>query len=181
MLLQMLRAAILDGRVYSELAEQPSYVLRSFIIVGAAAVAFGVSLRSIEFAGLDESSGFLGFLGMANLAMILGVATIFVSWVVWAGFAFLLGTRLFRGRAGFRALLRSMGLAYGPGLLFVLAPLPVVGAMIFNVTLLWLLATNTVAVRYTQGYDWARAVVASGVGWVVALFLIPSFIFQPAA
>ena len=71
-------------------------------------------------------------------------------------------------------MLRAIGIAHGPGLLLALGLVPVAGTTIAIVVRLWMLASGTVAVREAQGLGWGRAVIASSVGWLMALLALVS-------
>ncbi len=49
MLLVALRAALLDGRIYREIGEEPQAMFRALGTVIAVAVAFGLGLMNTDF------------------------------------------------------------------------------------------------------------------------------------
>ena len=167
---QVLRAAIFDGRFYKAIGDSPEAMFRSLAVVAAAGIAFGLGIRSITIEGRDEGSATL---------MLLGFTTVVIGWLLWVTVVYLLGTRLLRGRARHRDLMRSMGMAYGPGVFLALIMVPAAGGTIAIVSSFWMLAAGVVAVRETQGQGVIRAVVPTGVGWALAHVLLPAIVLAP--
>ena len=166
---QVIRAAIFDGRVYRAIDDSPEAMFRALAAVAAAGVAFGLGIRSISIEGRDEGP---------VLLMLLGFTTVVIGWLLWATIVYLIGTRLLRGRARHRDLMRSMGLAYGPGVLLLLVTVPAVGGRIALLASFWILAAAVIAVRETQGYGVIRAAVPTGIGWALAHVLL-AIVFAP--
>ncbi len=186
LLKQAARAAFLDGRVYGSLGGSSDAMFRSLVVVAAAGAAFGFGVQGAGIEGRSEGSVTL---------MLLGFMTVLVGWLLWAAVAYLLGSVLLRGQAGFRDLMRSVGMAYGPGLLFALLIVPDIGGIdiggrIALVSLFWMLGAGVVAVREAQGrgpglsrepqkYGTLRAIGPTGVGWALAHILLPAMVFGP--
>jgi hypothetical protein len=89
-----------------------------------------------------------------------------LGWAIWSGITYLVGTRLFRGTATWGELLRTLGFAQAPGVLLVLAIVPVLGALVKGVVSLWLLATGIVAIRQALDVGTGKAVLTALIGWV---------------
>lgn len=170
MLAQAIRAALLDGRVYKEIGDEPEAMFRALGVVVGVAIAFGLGIMSTPFQGLEDSPG---------LVLAVAISTAMLSWLLWASVAYLIGTRVLGGQASHRMLLRALGIAYTPGILLVLVSVPVLGDSVRSVSLLWLLASGMVAVRETQGYGWLKALFPSVAGWFVAWLLLPTVFLQP--
>ena len=166
MLLQRaIRAALLDMRVYENLDEGPESMFHALGIVAAAAVAFGMGIRT----AVPED-----YEGPVALLVILSISAILVSWVLWSTVVWWLGTRVLGGSGSHRMHLRAVGIAYGPGILMVLVAVPA----IYFIATFWLLATVTVAVRGLHGFSTMKALFPSLLGWFLALwFFVPSIIF----
>mgnify|MGYP001212509629 CR=1 FL=1 len=171
MLARAIRAARFDGEVYKDIGGEPESIFQALGIVILAALAFGLGIRSEPIQGLEESATFV---------MLVAIATIMVGWVLWASVAYWIGTGLLGGQADHRILLRSVGIAYGPGVLMAMSGVPAVGPAFFSISLLWLLATVTVAVRETQSFGVGRAFLCTIIGWFLALWLLRFFLLQPA-
>ena len=163
MLEPLIRAAILDGRVYRNMGEEPEHLFRAMGLVLAAAVAFWLGLSNQPELSSESSRAFLAFAALASMM---------VGWVLWSLVAYVIGTRLLGGTASYRRLLRALGLAYSPGIFLVLIAVPGIGPYLFGVILLWLLAAGTVAVRETQATGWAGALAPAVVGWLPVYLLL---------
>ena len=122
---QAIRAAAFDSRVYKAIAESPEAVFRSLLVVAIAGLAFGLGMRTVAIEGRDESP---------TMLMLLRFATVITGWLLWATVVYLLGTLLLGGKARHRDLMRSMGMAYSPGLLLALVAIPAVGGTIVLIT-----------------------------------------------
>ena len=169
---QAIRAAAFDSRVYKAIADSPEAVFRSLLVVTLAAIAFGLGIRTVAIEGRDEGP---------TMLMLLGFATVITGWLLWATVVYLLGTLLLGGKAKHRDLMRSMGIAYGPGLLLALVAVPNVGWTIIQIPQFWMLAAGVIAVRETQGYGTFRAIGPTGIGWVLAHWLLPGIVFAPTS
>ena len=102
---------------------------------------------------------------------------------MWAGIVYIVGTKLLGGQAGFRELLRSLGMTFGPGVLAVFAGIPVVGIYFLSLSALWLFPAGLVAIRHTQQFDWVRSFICAALGWLAGIFgLMVVFLpIQPTA
>ena len=169
---QAIRAAAFDSRVYKAIADSPEAVFRSLLVVALAAIAFGLGIRTVAIEGRDEGP---------TMLMLLGFATVITGWLLWATIVYLLGTLLLGGKARHRDLMRSMGMAYGPGLLLALVAVPTVGEPIVLVSRLWMLAAGVIAVRESQGFGTFRAIGPTGIGWVLAHVVLPVYVFAPTS
>ena len=171
MLARAIRAARFDGGVYQDIGGEPESMFQALGIVISAALAFGLGVRSAPPQGLE---------GSETIVMLVAISTIMVGWVLWTSIAYWIGTRLLGGQADHRTLRRSVGIAYGPGVLMAMSGVPVVGPAFFSISLFWLLATVTVAVRETQRFGVVRALLCTIIGWFLALLLLPFILLQPA-
>ena len=167
------RAAILDGKMYGTIKDEPENMLQALAIVAIAAGAFGLGFRNIPIISYDETSPILKVLLVASTRLI--------GWILWAALAYIIGTKLLRGTAGFRTLLRNIGFAFGPGILAILFEVPIAGNIVYSISLFWIFAAGMVAVHESQGYDWIRSFVASAIGWYVAFLIFPALMIPIAA
>ncbi len=171
MLTRALRAARLDGEIYKAIVDEPQSIIDALFIVIVVAVSFGVGMRDQPIKDLQDSQASL---------ILMAFSTILVGWVLWATVIYLVGTWALGGKATHRTLLRATGVAYGPGVLMVLIGVPFVGDGFFAASLVWLLATVTVAVRETQGFTMRRAAMSTVTGWILAHWILRVLILQPA-
>lgn len=168
---QILRAALLDGSLFGEIDERPEHMFRALGMVFIAALAFGAGVWSQLPSGTEPERLF----GL-NLVLFVGIATIITGWIVWTAFAWMLGTKLFGGRAGYRVLLRALGLSYLPICAWLLLNVPLVGGPLSLVSHFWLLGAGITAIKYTEDFAWWKAVVSGTIGWVWALVMMPLFL-----
>lgn len=112
--------------------------------------------------------------GGVSLAMMAGV-TALISWLVWAGVTYLVGEKIFQGKATWGELLRTLGFAQAPGVLYLFGIVPLVGAWVSGVVSLWILVAGFVAIR--QALDignfktFLTILVGGGVYTFLQLFL----------
>ena len=165
------RAALLDGRIYDLIGDEPQAMFRSLGVVAAVAVAFGLGQMNSDFAGIEDSPTFV-FLVVAS--------TVVLGWLLWGTIAYVIGSRVLGGEASHRMLLRSLGLAYAPGIVMVFASTPAVGAAVGFLGPVWMLASGMVAVRETLGKGWPRAVLPGVAGWFLAVVILPVVFLGPA-
>jgi len=156
---RVLRAAILDTRIYEEVEADRRASSQAVGVVLLASVAGGIGLP-----GLGGSNP------QSLVAVIIGSL---VGWIAWAILTYLIGTRLLpepQTKADAGELLRTIAFASAPGLLRVLGVVPFLGPSIYVIASLWMLLAMIVAVRQALDYNsTARAVGVCVVGWTLSL------------
>ena len=166
MLKRAFKAVVLDGSAYEGVHDEPQPLIGAMAVVGVTAIAFGLGVRNEPLGG-EVAPGLV-----ASLA----VSTTLVGWGLWSATAWYFGSRLFGGPASYRALLRGIGTAYGPGILLTLISLPYLGEPIEIGARLWMLVAVTVAIKHTQDHGWLKAVVASFFGWTLSQLVLLGFL-----
>ena len=114
-------------------------------------------------------------INVTSADLLRGTLAALLSWFVWAGLTFFIGTKLFATpgtHATWGELLRTTGFAAAPALLRILGVIPFTTDFIFFVTSVWMLMTFVVAVQASLDFRniW-RAVGVCFVGWVVYMVL----------
>ncbi len=165
-----MRAALLDGRIYREIGEEPVAMFRALGTVIVVAIAFGLGLMNTDFEAFEDSP---------MLVLLVASTTMVLGWLLWGTIAYIVGSRALGGQATHRMLLRSLGVAYAPGIVMVLAGTPWVGGPVSLLGPLWLLASGMVAIRETLGQGWLRALLPSLAGWFVAMVVLPVVFLGP--
>lgn len=160
-----------DGGVYREIDDQPEHMFRALGMVFVAALTFGAGVWSYFRSGARPEE-----MTELNLVLFVGISTIMMGWVVWTFFAWMLGTKLFGGTAGYRVLLRSIGLSYLPVCVWLFVNVPVAGEILSLAGHFWLLAAGITAIKYTEDFAWWKAIVAGSFGWAWALVMMPIFL-----
>jgi len=152
-------AAMLDRGIYEDVEADVRSTGQAVAVVVLASVAGGI--------------GLLGLGGQTPQSLATGIVGSLVGWLAWAALTYLLGTHLLpepQTRADVGELLRTIAFASAPGLLRVLAVIPVLGLAIYAIASAWMLLAMIVAVRQALDYrSTARAVVVCVVGWALSL------------
>lgn len=146
---RMMGAARLDPAIYEEVESDYSATGQAALVVILVAIAAAIG-------GAGE--GGRGVFG--------GVIVAVVGWLVWAGITYLIGDKLFGGTATWGELLRTIGFAQSPGVLLVLAIIPVLGWLVQAVVGIWMLIAGIIAIRQALDFTTGRAVLTAVVGWL---------------
>ncbi|MGH2584801.1 MAG: YIP1 family protein, partial [Dehalococcoidia bacterium] len=111
---RMVRASQLDANLYEEVERDVNATGQAATVVLIAAVASGIG-------GIREG-------GIGGL--ITGVVGIFVAWLLWGALTYWIGKNVF-GTSNTRVtpgeMLRTLGFAMSPGILWVLGFIPILG------------------------------------------------------
>jgi hypothetical protein len=154
-----LGAARLDAAVYEEIEHDPAALGQAMTVVAVAAVC----------AGIGAAQGGVG-------AIIAGVITSLIGWMIWATLTWIVGTKMLpepTTKATLGELLRVLGFSAAPGVLSVFGFIPVVGAIVALLALGWQLAAMVVAVRAALDYTAnGRAIAVCLIGFVVYLLVV---------
>lgn len=155
---RMKGAALIDARTYEEVEHDTGATGQAAAVVAMVSVAQGIG---------SAQAGLFGLVGGA-LAALLG-------WFVWAGLTYLIGDKLLGGTATWGELLRTLGFAQTPGVLAVLAVIPLLGWLVAIVVLFWMLAAGIVAVRQALDFSTGKAVATVLLGWLALAVLRLAF------
>ena len=147
---RMRRAAMLDASLYEEVEHDRS-------ATGQAAVVVALSVVAAAVGSIWRSGG---------TGVITGLVSALLGWAAWSGIAYLVGTRLFGGRATWGEVLRTVGFAQAPGILLALRIVPGLGWIVATVVGIWLLATGFVALRQALDLDTGKTLLTVIVGWL---------------
>ena len=175
MLSRAVRAALLNRGVFRDVAEDPTAILHAIGTVVLVGIAIGLGMEG-ALVDIGKPAAELGSIVDRLVGTWLSIMTTLVGWIVWAAVAFATGTWFLRGRAGFRPILRALGIGYGPGVFLVMAPMPGLGGVALVVGHLWVLVTGVVAVHETEEVDWFGAFLATVLGWFLGFVVLRSFI-----
>lgn len=157
-------AARLDPRAYEDVERDEAATGTALAIVVLVAIASGI--------------GNLGNNGVIGL--IVGVIVGVIGFVLYAGIAYLVGAKLFataETKATWGQLIRTLGFAQAPGILYVRGILPAVGGLIRFVVGVWILVASIIAIRQACDFSTGRAVLTAVVAWIIYLI----FVALPAA
>jgi len=146
---RMIGAAKLDIQTYEDVEADSTATGQAAAVVVMVAVA----------SGIGAAGGGLSSIVLAPVTAILG-------WLIWAGVTYLIGDKLFGGTATWGELLRTLGFAQAPGILYLLAILPLVGFFVRLVLPFWMLAAGVIAIRQALDFSTGKAVLTAILGWL---------------
>jgi len=146
---RMMGAALLDVDVFEEVEADTTATGQAAGVVVIVAVA-----QAIGAAALGPSG------------MIGGMVAALLGWLVWAGVTYVIGDLLLGGTASWGELLRTLGFAQTPGILIVLASLPLLGGLVRLVVSLWMLVAGIVALRQALDFGTGKAILTAVLGWL---------------
>ena len=152
---RMKGAAFLDVNTYEEVEADTTATGQAAGVVVMVAVAQAI--------GSAEAGVMAALIG--------GVAAL-VGWLIWAGLTYLIGAKLFDGTATWGELLRTLGFAQAPGLLYVLGLIPALGMLISLAVGIWILVAGVIAVRQALDFSTGKAIATVLIGWVVMMVAI---------
>lgn len=156
---RMKGAAMLRIATYEEVEADTTATAQAAAVVTMVAVA-----RAIGAFG----SGGPGIIGAAVAAV--------VGWLLWSGITYLIGDKLLGGTATWGELLRTIGFAQAPGMLLLLAFVPVLGGLIAFAVAVWILIAGIVAIRQALDFSTGKAVITAVLGWLA--LIIPMAILR---
>lgn len=151
---RMIGAATFNVGVYEEVEHDTGATGQAAIVVALVAIA----------AAIGASGGGVG----AAVGQLVGA---FVSWLVWAGITYLVGSTLFGGTATWGELLRTLGFAQSPGVLYMLGIIPVLGWVVRPIVWIWMLVLGIIAIRQALDFGTGRAVVTALIGWLALVVI----------
>ncbi len=155
---RMMGAATLDIDTYEEVEHDQGATMQAAGVVVLVALCQAIG-------GWEEGS-----VSAARLALIE-----FGSWFTWAGVTYLIGTEIFQGEATWGELLRTLGFAKAPGVLYIFGVVPLLGLGVTLFVGIWMLVTAFVAIRQAldigNGKTFLTVLVGGGVYSVLTLFL----------
>ena len=152
---RMKGAAMLDVPTYEEVEADTTATGQAAGVVAIVAVAAAIG-------GAREGGG--GIIG--------GLISAFSMWLIAAGLTYVIGTRLFKGTATWGELLRTLGFAQSPGVLYVLGIIPIFGGLARFAAWLWILVASIIAIRQALDFDTGKAVLTAVISWLAGLIVI---------
>lgn len=155
---RMMGAALLDTATYEEVEHDSSATTQAAIVVAIVAVC-----AAIGNAG-DGGSGAIGALISA-----------LVGWLVWSGVTYVIGDKVFGGTATWGELLRTLGFAQSPGVLYILGIIPLLGRLAAFGVWVWLLVTGIVAIRQALDFSTGKAILTALLG--LAAYIAVAMVF----
>ncbi len=155
---RMTGAALLSVDTYEEVEHDQDATVQAAGIVALVAVAQAIGA---------SGTGLLGAVSAAGAALI--------GWLVWAGVTYLIGAKVFGGEASWGEVMRTLGFAQAPGVLWLLAFLPIVGWFLDMLLPIWIAVAAFIAIRQALDLGNGKTLLTILVGWFIYAAL--SFLF----
>lgn len=160
---RMLAAAKLEPDLYEEVEADASATGQAAAVVGIAAVASAI-----------------GAIGSGSAGILGGLIAALLGWLLWSGVTYLIGDKLLGGTATWGELLRTIGFAQSPGILYVLAIIPVLGTVVRLAVMIWVLVAGIIAIRQALDFSTGRAIGTAVLGWLLMAVLMALLAPSPA-
>ena len=144
---RMIGAAMLDIGTYEEVEHDSSATGQAAIVVAIVAVCAAI-----------------GHVGDGGGGAISALISAFVGWLVWSGVTYVIGDKVFGGTATWGELLRTLGFAQAPGVLYILGIIPILGGLVSFFVWIWLLVTGIVAIRQALDFSTGKAILTALLG-----------------
>ena len=155
---RMIGAAMLDVPTYEDVEHDETATGQAAGVVALAAVAQAI-----------------GNLGEGGVAMIGGLVAAMIGWVVWSGVTYLIGDKLFDARATWGEVLRAVGFAQSPGVLYVAGIVPLLGGLVELAVAIWILVAGFIGLRQALDVGNVETLVTVVLGWLamVVVMVVP--------
>ncbi len=144
---RMMGAAMLDIATYEEVEHDQSATTQAALVVGIVAICAAI-----------------GNAGQGGGGAISALISAYLGWLVWAGVTYVIGDKLLGGTATWGELLRTLGFAQSPGVLYVFGIIPFLGRLAALAVLIWLLVTGIVAIRQALDFSTGKAILTAVLG-----------------
>ena len=164
----MLKVFLFNSETYLELRDDENAtgqgVAALFLVALSYAVGFALFIGPLELYSL-----LVGVISQVILSMLAGL--------IWAGTAFLVSTKLLRGKAKFWQVARPLLFSYAPGVFFVLIAIPVepfylaVTVAVF----VWMIVGGVVALKNAVGFGYDRSMLTYIVGFLIGILVAGFF------
>lgn len=146
---RMLGAATLSVPVYEEVEHDRTATRQAAGAVAIVAVA-----------------GAIGSFSLGGAGIVGAVLSAFVGWYIWSAVTLFVGTQVFRGTADMGEMLRTIGFAQAPGVLYVAGIVPLLGGLVQLFVGIWMLVCAVVAIRQALDFTTGKAIATAMIGWV---------------
>lgn len=144
--------ARLDAGAFEEVEADETATPQAATVVLVAALASGI-----------------GNIGGGVTQAIVSIVAALIGWILWSVITYFIGVTLFKGTATVGELLRTLGFAQAPGVLYVVAIIPFLGTLISFAVAVWILIAGIIAIRQALDISTGKAVITAIIGWLVLL------------
>ncbi len=164
----MLRVAQFNRETYLELREDKNANGQAVAALFLACLSYGIGFALFNGAlALDDI--LVGILANLILSLLAGL--------LWAITAFLVGTKLFRGKTQFWQLARPLFFSATPGIFFILIAIPVafISRGLTAGVAVWVVVGGVIAVKNSMGFGYDRSMLTYIVGFLIGIALAGFF------
>ncbi len=160
----MLRVARFNRETYLELREDKSANGQAVAALFLACLSYGIGFTLFN-QPLALDNIIVGILANLILSLLAGL--------LWAITAFLVGTKLFRGKAQFWQLARPLFFSATPGIFFILIAIPVdfISRAVTAGLAVWVVIGGVIAVKNSMGFGYDRSMLTYIVGFLIGIAL----------
>ncbi len=165
---RMIRAAMLDPRLYEEVEHDRSATSQAVQVVIIVALASGIGgalWKLLTLSPIDAVTGLIG-----------GILAAVLGWLVWAFVTYIIGAKVFGGTATYGEMLRTLGFAQSPNVLLiftgVLGAIPLLGGLLRFALLIWVLLAGLIAIRQGLDVSTGKAILTAVIGWILMAIVI---------
>jgi hypothetical protein len=160
---------LLESEAFKEVEHDEKATGQAALVVIVASILAAMGAASDPFVGaLASGLSPWSFGSGSALVVLLGVIIwSILAWLVWAFATYLIGAKIFHGKATYGEMLRVTGFAYAPLAFMVLSAIPCIGFAISLIVSVWALAAVFVGVREGIDLDFGRTLVTVIVGWLI--------------
>lgn len=151
---RMKGAAMLDVHTYEEVEADERATGQAAVVVAIVAICSAI-----------------GGMGMGGRGIIGGLIGAVVGWLLWAGVTYVIGDKLLGGTATWGELLRTLGFAQAPGVLLIVAFIPILGWLVTAVVGIWMLIAAVIAIRQALDFSTGRAIGTAVLGWLAMVIV----------
>lgn len=173
----VLRTVFLDGSIYKSIKDHPGSLFFALIIVCIVSVAYAYGLNKETlnlFSEAPDTPQFILYLVRVN--------SIIWSWIIWAIIASVSTKWAFKGKGSIIDMLRAIGIAYAPGILFfgvqidVAAISGTLGEGLLLFAKLWVFVAAAQAIKETAGFKGIYGYIPGILTGLIAWFLFFSVV-----
>jgi hypothetical protein len=152
---RMKGAAMLDVSTYEEVEADQTATPQAAIVIGIVAVASAIGMAG------EGSQGIIG-----------GIIGAFIGWLIWAGVTYLVGVKVMGGTATWGELLRTLGFAQSPGVLYVLGIIPLLGVLVRFGVAVWVIIAGVIAIRQALDVSTGKAVLTAVLSFLAIMIVM---------
>lgn len=145
MIQKMIRAARLDRTLYQEVETNENETTNALIVVLIVAVLSGLGAMLFTANPVGQLVG--------------GLLRVVLGWVVSSFLIYFVGTRVYHAATTPGEVLRTLGYAQSPGVLYLLSGIPVLGALIALATAIWILVASYIGIKEALDLDTNKTLV----------------------